>query len=67
MKWKKWIKRAVFALLGGLSGYAYYHWVGCASGGCAITSNPVNSVLYMALIGFLVSGIFEKGCDSCNT
>ncbi len=40
----------------------------CATGTCAITANPVNTMLYMGLIGFLISGLFTKGCNGgCNT
>jgi hypothetical protein len=44
--------------LGALAGYAYYHFVGCASGTCAITSSPVNSIVYGALMGYLTVGSF---------
>ena len=48
------------AILGGIGGYVYYYFVGCASGTCAITSNPVNSTVYGALMGgLLFSSIFE--------
>ncbi len=39
------------ALVGAGLGYAYYYFVGCQSGTCAITSNPINSTLYGALMG----------------
>ncbi len=38
-------------LLGAVAGYAYYYFIGCSSGTCAITSNPVNSTLYGVLFG----------------
>jgi rhodanese-related sulfurtransferase len=34
--------------------------VGCASGTCAITSNPTNSTLYGALMGGLLLNTFQK-------
>lgn len=40
-------------LIGAIGGYLYYHYVGCASGTCPITSKPVNSTLYGAVIGSL--------------
>lgn len=46
-----WIKRGLLALLGGVGGYAYYHFIGCASGACPITSNPYISTAYGALVG----------------
>lgn len=36
-------------IIGAVLGYAYYHYVGCASGTCAITSKPLNSTLYGAV------------------
>lgn len=45
-------------LVGGLMGYAYYHYVGCANGTCAITSQPLNSTLYGGLMGGLLFNIF---------
>ena len=47
-------------LSGAIGGYLYYHFVGCASGTCAITSKPVNSTLYGALMGGLLFSIFKK-------
>ncbi|MEZ5046302.1 MAG: DUF6132 family protein [Chitinophagaceae bacterium] len=47
-------------LLGAVAGYLYYHYVGCASGTCAITSKPVNSTAYGALMGGLFVNIFKK-------
>lgn len=41
-------------IIGATAGYLYYHFVGCASGTCMITSKPVNSTLYGALLGFLL-------------
>ena len=47
-------------LLGAIGGYAYYHFVGCASGTCPITSKPLNSTLYGAVMGALILNSFEK-------
>jgi hypothetical protein len=46
--------------IGALAGYGYYFYVGCASGTCAITSKPLNSTLYGALMGGLVFNMFVK-------
>ena len=63
-KLKKWIRPVLFTLGGALAGLAYYHFVGCVTGTCPITSNPVSSMGYMGLIGWLLSGAFGKGCES---
>ena len=47
-------------LLGATGGYLYYHFVGCASGTCAITSKPLNSTLYGAFMGGILFSGFQK-------
>ena len=47
-------------IAGAIVGYLYYHFVGCNSGTCAITSKPLNSTLYGALMGGLFVNIFKK-------
>jgi C4-dicarboxylate transporter len=47
-------------LVGAIGGYAYYHFVGCASGTCAITSKPLNSIMYGAVLGGLLFSSFKK-------
>jgi C4-dicarboxylate transporter len=46
--------------IGAIAGYAYYFYVGCASGTCAITSKPLNSTLYGSLMGGLLFNMFVK-------
>lgn len=46
--------------IGGLAGFLYWQQVGCASGTCAITSHPVNSALYGAVLGMLFTDLFKK-------
>ncbi len=51
---KTFLKRiSLGVVLGGALGFAYYYFIGCKSGTCAITSSPVNSTLYGVLIGAL--------------
>lgn len=52
--------------LGAVAGYMYYYFVGCASGTCAITSNPTNSTLYGAMMGGLLLSSFQKENNSEN-
>jgi hypothetical protein len=47
-------------VLGAIGGWLYWNFVGCSSGTCAITSKPINSTLYGALMGYLVAGVFQK-------
>ena len=46
--------------IGAFAGYGYYFYVGCASGTCAITSKPLNSTLYGALMGGLIFNMLVK-------
>lgn len=57
---KKYRLLAIGVLVGALMGYAYYYFVGCTSGTCAITSRPINSTLYGGLMGGLLFSLFEK-------
>jgi len=45
--------------LGLIGGYAYYHFIGCASGTCAITSKPLNSTLYGGMMGGLLFNMLD--------
>lgn len=47
-------------LFGAMGGYLYYNYIGCASGTCPITSKPLNSTLYGAVMGSLLFNIFKK-------
>jgi len=61
---KNWFKNNVLyiigAAVGAVAGYIYWQQVGCVSGTCMITSKPVNSTLYGALLGSLLFGLFKK-------
>ena len=47
----------LWPLIGAVIGFVYYRFIGCSSGACPITSNPWTSVLYGALLGFIISRI----------
>lgn len=49
-------------LVGGILGYLYYHFIGCTSGSCAITSSPVGSVLMGSFFGFFIT---NSPCRTC--
>ena len=63
---KKHILKITGILAGGIGGFAYYHFVGCTSGTCPITSNPYISVLYGALMGYLLFDMFKKKVHGTN-
>lgn len=52
--WRFW-KPVVTAIIGGVAGFLYYHFVGCSSGTCAITGSPVMSTIWGAGIGLFIS------------
>ena len=52
---RRYLKGALGVLIGASLGYAYYAFIGCSSGGCAITSDPWTSVAWGSLIGGLWS------------
>jgi phage shock protein E len=60
---KKWLLNnkltIIGAILGALGGFLYYYFIGCASGTCAITSSPINSTLYFAVLGGLITNIIK--------
>ena len=47
-------------IIGAVAGYQYNYFIGCASGTCAITSKPINSTLYGAVMGGLLLDMFNK-------
>ncbi len=58
-KGKRMLHLALFVVGGGAAGYAYYRFIGCSSGVCPISSNPVISTIYGAFMGFMMSGAMK--------
>lgn len=61
MKWnpRKLLRYALFISVGAGLGWIYYRFWGCTSG-CAITSSPVRTMLYTAIIGGLLGVVTER-------
>ncbi|GAB1357050.1 hypothetical protein MASR1M29_12180 [Cloacibacterium normanense] len=57
---KKYKLGLIGIVLGGILGYAYYHFIGCNTGTCAITSKPINTSVYGMVMGYLILSTFEK-------
>ncbi len=47
-------------LAGVAGGYLYWQQIGCVTGTCPITSSPLNSSLYGAMMGGLLFSILKK-------
>lgn len=64
---KTFLKTNILAIagviVGAVAGYLYWHFVGCNSGSCAITSKPVNSTVYGSVMGGLLFSIFQRKKD----
>jgi hypothetical protein len=63
-----WIKKKrisiIFMILGGLSGFLYWKFVGCSTGTCPIKSHWYSMVPYGMLLGWLIGDLissFRKG------
>ncbi len=61
---KNWILKnkmyGIGAALGAIAGFLYWKYVGCLTGTCAITSNPIRSTIYFAILGALLFSLFKK-------
>ncbi len=58
--WKPLLIPALGIILGAIGGYIYYIKIGCEGGTCPITSNPALTMLWGAILGFLVFDMFRK-------
>jgi hypothetical protein len=48
------------AIAGGVAGFLYWKYIGCVTGTCAITSKPINSILYFAFVGAILLSFLKK-------
>jgi hypothetical protein len=48
------------AILGAIGGYFYYRLIGCTNGTCLISSKPLNSTIYFALLGAIFFSLFKR-------
>ncbi len=58
--YKKINKKKLYIIAGGIilgmaAGYAYWHFIGCTSGTCPLTSNWHSSMLIGGIFGYLLS------------
>jgi len=46
-------------VVGAVFGFGWYKLVGCSTGTCPLTSNPIVSTLYGMTLGALIAGSFH--------
>lgn len=68
--WQQFISKQLWkpvlgVFLGGIAGFSYYYFIGCAAGTCPLQSNPYIMTGYGILLG-LVFGIPGKKQNSGN-
>lgn len=62
-----WITISV-AAVGALTGWLYWRYVGCSTGACSITSDPLHCTLYGTLMGGLVGNTLgDRGSKRSST
>ncbi|MGI6173891.1 MAG: hypothetical protein ACOYI8_08355 [Christensenellales bacterium] len=65
---KKRLPQTIGTAVGLIAGYLYYRFVGCATGACLITANPILSTLYGGFIGGVIGSMIQSGgCCACIT
>lgn len=57
---QNWKKVGLYGLVGLALGYAYYYFIGCNSGSCAISSNPYLTSGYGLGAGIFMALEFGK-------
>lgn len=58
MSFKNILLPVLGAVVGGIAGYLYYFYIGCQSGACPLTSQPLPVTLYGAFTGGLLFNAF---------
>jgi uncharacterized protein YcfJ len=61
---KKWFNHnklyVIGSLIGAIAGFLYWQQIGCSTGTCMITSKPINSTVYGAVMGALILSMFKR-------
>jgi hypothetical protein len=61
-----WLPVLVLTLAGTAGGWLYYRLIGCATGTCAISSNPFVSTVYGGVIGLLLGFVVKPSRKKNN-
>ena len=54
-------------LTGAVGGWLYYRYVGCATGTCAIASNPWLTIGFGGVSGLLLGLVIRQDSESCRS
>ena len=54
------LRSIIGIIVGGGLGFGWYMLVGCPTGTCPLTSNPVVTIIYGAVVGGLAAASFHK-------
>lgn len=54
----RWLPMLLLAVAGAIGGFLWYRFVGCVTGTCAISSNPLLSTGYGGVMGLLLGYVF---------
>ena len=61
---KKWIVTnkllVIGTFTGAATGFVYWKFYGCLTGTCSITSNPIKSTIYFAIMGAILFSLFKN-------
>ncbi|MDA3871073.1 MAG: DUF6132 family protein [Candidatus Marinimicrobia bacterium] len=57
------LRHIIFIVVGGIIGFVYYHFWGCANQTCPITSNPYLTILYGMAFGYILTPGKKKSKD----
>ncbi|HEY3389532.1 MAG TPA: DUF6132 family protein [Prolixibacteraceae bacterium] len=52
--------KILFVTLGAIAGLLYWHFIGCTTGTCPITSHWYTSSAYGMLFGWLIGDLFKN-------
>lgn len=56
----KYMPTIIGTAVGAIGGFLYWMYIGCSTGSCPITSSPVISTIWGALIGALLISSFRS-------
>ncbi len=60
-------KFLIYTGIGIIGGFAYYYFIGCSSGTCPITSNPITMTFYGGLMGAVLGFDMSKPKNANQT